>query len=98
MHIACVVRKGERRFMSTAASEASAVKCMLPGSTEFTGLLAEIAAGAKDRDLNDENPFKQVDALKRAGFGALRLPEAFGGPGLTVRQQYSAVIDVAHAD
>lgn len=84
--------------MATAASEASAVKCMLPGSAEFAGLLADIAAGAKDRDLDDENPFKQVDALKRAGFGALRLPEAFGGPGLTVRQQYSAVIDVAQAD
>ena len=57
-----------------------------PGSTEWTELLAQIAAGTKDRDLNDENPFDQVAALKRAGFGTLRLPEHAGGSGLTVPQ------------
>ena len=40
---------------------------ILPGSPQWTELLAGIAAGAKDRDLNDENPFDQVAALKRAG-------------------------------
>ena len=69
-----------------------------PGSPAFSELLAKIAAGAKDRDLNDENPFDQVAALKRAGFGAFRLPEHLGGAGLTVPQLFSAIIDVAHAD
>jgi alkylation response protein AidB-like acyl-CoA dehydrogenase len=54
--------------------------------------------GAKDRDLNDENPFDQVAALKRAGFGTLRLPEDLGGAGFTVPQLFSTVIDVARAD
>jgi alkylation response protein AidB-like acyl-CoA dehydrogenase len=71
---------------------------ILPGSPEWTDLLAEIGGGAKDRDLNDENPFDQVAALKRAGFGALRLPEHLGGAGFTVPQLFSTVIDVAHAD
>jgi alkylation response protein AidB-like acyl-CoA dehydrogenase len=71
---------------------------ILPGSPEWTELLAGIAAGAKDRDLNDENPFDQVSALKRAGFGTLRLPTELGGAGYTVPQLFSAVIDVAHAD
>lgn len=71
---------------------------ILPGSNEWTILLADIGSGAKDRDLEDENPFDQVTALKRAGFGALRLPEALGGAGLTVPQLFSAVIDVARAD
>jgi alkylation response protein AidB-like acyl-CoA dehydrogenase len=71
---------------------------ILPGSPEWTELLAGIAAGAKDRDLNDENPFDQVSALKRAGFGTLRLPIELGGAGYTVPQLFSAVIDVAHAD
>jgi alkylation response protein AidB-like acyl-CoA dehydrogenase len=84
--------------MATIESETSSIKRILPGSDEFAGLLAKIAAGAKDRDLNDENPFEQVDALKRAGFGTLRLPEQLGGPGFTVRQQFSTVIDVAQAD
>jgi alkylation response protein AidB-like acyl-CoA dehydrogenase len=84
--------------MTTAESEASLVERILPGSEKFAGLLANIAAGAKDRDLKDENPFEQVDALKRAGFGTLRLPTELGGHGFTVRQQFSTVIDVAQAD
>ncbi|OLP00680.1 acyl-CoA dehydrogenase [Mycolicibacterium porcinum] len=71
---------------------------VLPGTPEWDDLLASIAAGAKDRDLNDENPFDQVAALKRAGFGTLRLPESLGGAGFTVPQLFSAVIDVAKAD
>lgn len=71
---------------------------VLPGTPEWDELLASIAAGAKDRDLNDENPFDQVAALKRAGFGTLRLPESLGGAGFTVPQLFSAVIDVAEAD
>jgi alkylation response protein AidB-like acyl-CoA dehydrogenase len=71
---------------------------ILPGTQKWTDLLAQVAAGAKDRDLNDENPFDQVAALKRAGFGTLRLPESIGGAGFTVPQLFSAVIDVAQAD
>ncbi|MEV0674015.1 acyl-CoA dehydrogenase family protein [Mycobacterium sp. NPDC050441] len=71
---------------------------VLPGTPEWDDLLASIAVGAKDRDLNDENPFDQVAALKRAGFGTLRLPESLGGAGFTVPQLFSAVIDVAKAD
>ena len=57
---------------------------LLPGTDGFDALLGEIAAGAKDRDLNDQNPFDQVIALKRAGFGTLRLPADLGGPGFSV--------------
>ncbi|MCX2715026.1 acyl-CoA dehydrogenase family protein [Mycolicibacterium sp. J2] len=71
---------------------------ILPGSPEWTELLTRIGSGAKDRDLNDENPFDQVAALKRAGFGTLRLPVHLGGAELTVPQLFSAVIDVARAD
>ncbi|MDT5073349.1 MAG: hypothetical protein QOH82_2669 [Mycobacterium sp.] len=71
---------------------------ILPGTPQWDELLSHIAAGAKDRDLNDENPFDQVAALKRAGFGTLRLPHELGGSGLTVPQLFSAVIDVARAD
>lgn len=70
----------------------------LPGSPEWAALLSRIGGGARDRDLNDENPFDQVSALKSAGFGTLRLPEYLGGAGLTVPQLFSAVIDLARAD
>lgn len=71
---------------------------ILPGTPEWTDLLNSIGAGSRDRDLNDENPFDQVAALKRAGFGTVRLPRELGGAGLTVPQLFSAVIDVARAD
>lgn len=71
---------------------------ILPGSPQWEELLGRIAAGAQQRDLNDENPFDQVAALKRAGFGTLRLPRDLGGAGITVPQLFSAVIDVARAD
>ncbi len=71
---------------------------LLPDSEAFAALLRDIAAGAADRDRNDENPVDQVLALKRAGFGTLRLPASFGGPGLTVPQLFSTIIDVARAD
>ena len=71
---------------------------LTPGTSGWTDLLGGIAAGAKDRDLHDENPFDQVAQLKRAGFGALRLPRALGGSEFTVPQLFSAVIDVARAD
>jgi alkylation response protein AidB-like acyl-CoA dehydrogenase len=74
------------------------VNRILPGSPQWTESLAGIAAGAKDRDLNDENPFDQVSALKRAGFGTLRLPRELGGAGCAVPQLFSSVIDVARAD
>jgi alkylation response protein AidB-like acyl-CoA dehydrogenase len=61
-----------------------------PGTAQWEGLLSGIASGAKDRDLNDENPFDQVAQLKRAGFGTLRLPRELGGAGLTVPQLFSA--------
>jgi alkylation response protein AidB-like acyl-CoA dehydrogenase len=74
------------------------VNRILPGSPQWTESLAGIAAGATDRDLNDQNPFDQVSALKRAGFGTLRLPRELGGAGYTVPQLFSSVIDVARAD
>src|SRR4051794_13721265 len=79
-------------------TQASAIELRLPGTEAFDSLLADIAAGARERDLNDENPHHQVAALKRAGFGTLRLPTELGGPGFSVRQLFSAVIDVARAD
>ncbi|MGB3483259.1 MAG: acyl-CoA dehydrogenase family protein [Mycobacterium sp.] len=79
-------------------TQATPVELQLPGSAAFNELLADIGSGAKDRDLNDENPFDQVSALKRAGFGTLRLPPELGGAGLSVRELFSTVIDVARAD
>lgn len=58
---------------------------VLPGTPEWDDLLASIAEGAKDRDLNDENPFDQVAALKRAGFEACDFPSPSAVPDTLCR-------------
>jgi alkylation response protein AidB-like acyl-CoA dehydrogenase len=71
---------------------------VIPGTKDFQAMLDEIAVGSKDRDRQDENPFRQVEQLKEAGFGRLRLPTDLGGAGLPVREAFAATIDVARAD
>jgi alkylation response protein AidB-like acyl-CoA dehydrogenase len=82
----------------TTTTAVTTVDTTFPGTTAWRDLLSDIAAGAKDRDLEDRNPFDQVAALKAAGFGTLRLPAELGGADYTVPQLFSAVIDVARAD
>ncbi|MFC8178162.1 MULTISPECIES: acyl-CoA dehydrogenase [Nocardiaceae] len=79
-------------------STVESVGVVEPGSPEYRELLASIAEGASARDLADENPHQQIDALRRAGFGALRLPKDIGGAGLTVRETFGVIIDLAEAD
>ncbi len=74
------------------------VNRILPGTPAFSDLLAQIRAGAKDRDLNDEKLFDQITALKQAGFDTLRLPTELGGSNFLVRQSISNIIDLATAD
>jgi len=61
-------------------------------------LFAEIAAGAEQRERERVAPFEQVDLLRRAGFGALRLAVADGGTGATMRELFEAVTALSHAD
>lgn len=61
-------------------------------------VLDRIAAGAVDRELNRVLPFEQVAWLNEAGFGALRVPRQYGGPGGTVEDLIIEVIRLAEAD
>lgn len=79
-------------------STVETVGVVVPGSPEYRELLASVGENASARDLNDTNPFEQIEALRRAGFGTLRLPASIGGGGLTVRQLFGVIIDLAEAD
>jgi alkylation response protein AidB-like acyl-CoA dehydrogenase len=61
-------------------------------------VLAQIAEGAVQREIDNINPFEQVRILADSGYGALRLPVELGGSGLSVREFFSAVIDLGAAD
>ena len=64
----------------------------------FAPIFEEIAAGALERELSEELPTEAVDQLKRAGFGAVRVPEEFGGTGATLPELTQLWIDLAAAD
>lgn len=65
---------------------------------EFAPLLAEVAAGAVQRERDDELPIGPVNRLKEAGFGAVRVPVSHGGRGASIPELTQLWIDVAAAD
>jgi alkylation response protein AidB-like acyl-CoA dehydrogenase len=68
------------------------------GSPAVTALLAEIGAGAAERERLDESPFEQVAAVARAGLGTLSLPVSEGGHGASIPELFAFVVDLAEAD
>lgn len=70
----------------------------MPHAKGMSEALAEIARGASQRDLTDENPFDAMKVVREARLGALRLSPAEGGMGMSIRQLFGTVIDIAEAD
>lgn len=64
----------------------------------FAPLLAQIAAGALDRERNRQPLDEQVRSLVAGGFTALRVPVALGGSGATNRQLFGLLVDLAAAE
>ena len=64
----------------------------------YRPLFEKIAAGTLQRELDGELPFEPVRWLKEEGFGALRVPEQYGGSGLTWPELTELWIDLAAAD
>ncbi|WP_019202978.1 acyl-CoA dehydrogenase family protein [Tsukamurella sp. 1534] len=64
----------------------------------FGPVYARIAEGAVHRERDRILAHDAVTALKAAGFTALRVPEEFGGAGVTLRQFFRQLINLAAAD
>jgi alkylation response protein AidB-like acyl-CoA dehydrogenase len=65
---------------------------------EWGPLFREIAAGTVQRELDGALPFEPVRRLKEAGFGAARVPRAYGGLGATWPELTALWIELAAAD
>ena len=61
-------------------------------------LVAEIAKGAAQRDLNRELPFEAFRLFRGSGLGALRVPVDLGGPGGTVPDYIELIAALGSAD
>jgi alkylation response protein AidB-like acyl-CoA dehydrogenase len=75
-----------------------AKKAVALNSPELRALLARIAEGASDRERNRILPYEQIQWIREAGLGRLRVPIDEGGAGATLRQFFKVLIDLAAAD
>lgn len=64
----------------------------------FAPIFERIATGAVDREVDRRLPYDEIDWLRAANFGALRVPVEFGGYGATIRQLFRQLIDLAAAE
>lgn len=82
----------------TAAIDASGAVTDEQLDERFQPLYDTIAAGALDREVDRRLPFEEVEALRAAGFGRLRVPQAYGGFGASIPQFFRQVVRLATAD
>jgi alkylation response protein AidB-like acyl-CoA dehydrogenase len=67
-------------------------------AARFRPIFARIAEGAVERERTRTLPYEQVDWLRKAGFGALRIPVSEGGSGATLPQLFSLLVELGEAD
>jgi alkylation response protein AidB-like acyl-CoA dehydrogenase len=61
-------------------------------------VLAELAAGAGERDQSGEHPYALVRALADAGFGRLRVPVEYGGLDVDLPTLFELLAEAGRAD
>ncbi|ACQ80049.1 Acyl-CoA dehydrogenase type 2 domain protein [Beutenbergia cavernae DSM 12333] len=64
----------------------------------FRPVFDRIREGAADRENARRLPFEEVEWLRAAGFGAVRVPAEWGGSGASTRQFFRLLIELAEAD
>lgn len=71
---------------------------LAPDSPQLAELLAEIGAEAAVRERDRIAPYAQIDLLRAARFGALRVPREYGGAGATLRETFRLIVALASVD
>jgi alkylation response protein AidB-like acyl-CoA dehydrogenase len=69
-----------------------------PGSPRLAALLEAIGEESALRERDRIPPHEQIDLLRTARFGALRVPVAHGGAGTTLRETFRLIIALAAVD
>ena len=65
---------------------------------QYRPLFDRIREGALARELDRRLPHEEIAELKRAGFGALRVPVELGGAGLSLPEFFALLIELSEAD
>lgn len=67
-------------------------------AAKYRPIFAKIAEGVVQRENERQLPFEQIQWLKQAGFGAVRIPAEYGGDGVSQQQLFELLIELAAAD
>ncbi|MBJ8554515.1 acyl-CoA dehydrogenase family protein [Acinetobacter bereziniae] len=67
-------------------------------AAKYRPIFEKIAEGTLAREQQRLLPYEQINWLKQAGFGALRVPVKFGGDGVSLPQLFQLLIELAKAD
>lgn len=67
-------------------------------ASKYRAIFEKIAQGVVEREQQRILPYEQIDWLKHAGFGALRVPVKFGGDGVSLPQLFQLLTELAKAD
>jgi len=67
-------------------------------AARFRPIFARIAEGAVERERSRTLPREPISWLKKAGFGAVRVPREYGGAGASLAQTFQLLIELATAD
>lgn len=67
-------------------------------ASKYRPIFEKIAAGAVQREQERILPFEQIEWLKKAGFGAVRIPVEQGGDGASIPQLFQLLIELSKAD
>lgn len=67
-------------------------------AAKYRPIFEKIAEGTLIREQQRALPYEQINWLKQAGFGALRVPVKFGGDGVSLPQLFQLLIELAKAD
>lgn len=65
---------------------------------KYRPIFSDIAIGAVERETARQLPYDQIERLKAAGFGAIRVPVKYGGDGVSLIQLFQLLIELASAD
>jgi alkylation response protein AidB-like acyl-CoA dehydrogenase len=67
-------------------------------ASKFRPIFARIKENAVSRELERKLPFEEIQWLKEAGFGAVRIPVVEGGAGATLPELFNLLIELSAAD
>ncbi|MGV1049789.1 MAG: acyl-CoA dehydrogenase family protein [Solirubrobacterales bacterium] len=80
-------------------AESAAPEALLtPGSPELAALLEAVGEESAVRERDRIAPYEQIDLIRAARFGALRVPREHGGAGTTLRETFRLVMALASVD